>query len=98
MNKPVNKHIPQVAHSTKSVVIFKEIGKLLKKRVIKEYDREKNNFIFTIFTRKKKDGCMCTILNLKQMNKQVTYQILKWNLSQMFSKSFRQFSGWPAYI
>ena len=41
---------------------------------------------------------MCTILNLKQMNKQVTYQILKWNPSQMFSKSFRQFPGWRVYI
>ena len=78
ISKPVNKHTPQMAHSAEeSEIVSGEIAKLLKKRVIKECDREKGDFISTIFTRRKKDGGMRTILNLKQLNKHVTYQHFK---------------------
>ena len=41
--------------------------------------QRKELFCFTAFTRKKKDGGIRTILNLKQLNKH-------WNPNQMFSK------------
>ena len=67
-----------MAHSAEeSEIISEEIVKLLKKGAIKECDREKGDFISTVFTRKKKDGSMHNILNLKQLNKHVTYQHFK---------------------
>ena len=73
ISKPINNYTPQMAHSAEeSKIILEEIAKLLKKGVIKECDREKEDFISTAFTRRKKDGSMRTILNLKQLNKNVT--------------------------
>ena len=67
-----------MAHSAEeSEIISEEIVKLLKKGAIKECDREKGDFISTVFTRKKKDSGMHNILNLKQLNKHVTYQHFK---------------------
>ena len=67
-----------MAHSAEeSEIISGEIAKLLKKEVIKEYDRANGDFISTVFTKKKKDGGMRTILNLKQLIKYVTCQHFK---------------------
>ena len=67
-----------MAHSAEeSKIISEEIAKLLKKGVIEECEREKWDFIFTVSTRRKKDGGMRTILNLKQLNKHVIYQHFK---------------------
>ena len=67
-----------MTHSAEeSKIISEEIAKQLKKGVIKEFDREKGDFIFTVFTRRKKDGGMCTIINSKQLSKHVTYQHFK---------------------
>ena len=75
-----------MAHSAEeSEIVSGEIAKLLKMGVIKECDREKGDFISTVFTRRKKDGSMRTILNLKQLNKHVTYQHFKMEfLSDVF--------------
>ena len=74
-----------VYSAEESKIISEEITKLLKKRVIKECDREKGDFISTVFTRRKEDGDMLTILNLKQLNKHVTYQHFKMKfLSDVF--------------
>ena len=40
-----------------------EINKLLEKEVISECNREKGDFVSSVFTRKKKNGNMRTILN-----------------------------------
>ena len=64
-----------MAHSAEETeIISGKIAKLLKKGFIKECDKEKGDFISTVFTRRKKDGDMRTILNSKQLNKHVTYQ------------------------
>ena len=98
ISKPVNKHIPQMAHSTEeSKIVSVEIAKLLKKGVIKERDREKGEFISTVFTRRIRDGDLHTILNLKQLNKHVTYQHLKMeSLSDVFK--IIQPNSWMAIV
>ena len=48
----------------------------MKKGVIKLCDREENDFLSIIST-KKKDGNMCSILNLKNLNEHVTYHHFK---------------------
>ena len=87
LNKPVHKNIPKIAHSTKEKqIISGEIAKVLKKGVINACDREKDDFTSTVFSRRKKDGGMHTILNLKQLNKHVTYQYFKMeSLSDVFN-------------
>ena len=51
-----------MAHSAEeSEIISGEIEKLLKKGVIKDFDREKGDFLSTFFTWRKKDGDMRTI-------------------------------------
>ena len=67
-----------MAHSAEEMeIISGEIAKLLRKGVTKDCDREKADFIFTVFTRRRKDGDMNTILKLRQLNKHVTYQHFK---------------------
>ena len=87
-----------MAHSAKeSETISGEIAKLLKKGVIKECDSEKGGFISTAFTRRKKDGGMRTILNLKQLNKHITYQHFKLeSLSDVFKNI--QLNCWMASV
>ena len=86
ISKPVNKHTPQMAHSVEeSKIISEKIAKLLKKGAIKECNREKRDFISTVFNRRKKDRGMRTILNLKQLNKHVTHRHFKMEfLSDVF--------------
>ena len=67
-----------MAHSAEEMeIISGEIAKLLRKGVTKDCDREKADFIFAVFTRRRKDGDMNTILKLRQLNKHVTYQHFK---------------------
>ena len=69
-----------------SKIISEEIAKLLRKGAIKECNREKGDFISTVFNRRKKDRCMRTVLNLKQLNKHVTHQHFKMELLSDVSK------------
>ena len=48
------------------------------KGVIVPLSPEKGDFVSTTFLYPKKDGSHCTILNLKQFNKFVEYNHLKW--------------------
>ena len=75
-----------MAHSAEETeIISGKIAKLLKKGCIKKCDKEKGDFISTVFTRRKKDRGMHTILNSKQLNKHATYQHFKMeSLSDVF--------------
>ena len=75
-----------MAHSAEeSKIVSGEIAKLLELGVIKICDREKGDFIAAVFTRRKKDGGMRTILNLNQRNKHAAYQYFKMeSLSDVF--------------
>ena len=54
-----------------------EIGKLLAKEVIVPTTHEEGEYISPIFTRPKKDGTSCLILNLKRLNEHVLYRHFK---------------------
>ena len=77
-NKPQLVNVPKIPHNTeeKRLINF-EINKLLKKGVITKCQNEQDNFISTVFTRKKKDGTFRTILNIKYLNEFVEYRHLK---------------------
>ena len=84
---PVNICVPKIHHSTKEKeIINSEIQKLLDNGVIVQCDREPNDFVSTVFTRKKKDDSSRTILNLKYLNNLSDMDISRWILSQMYSK------------
>ena len=71
---PVNICVPKIHHSTKEKeIINSEVQKLLDNGVIVLCDREPNDFVSTVFTRKKKDDSSRTILNLKYLNEFVRY-------------------------
>ena len=53
------------------------VDKLLSKQVICESRRRRNDYLSNVFTRNKKDGEKCTILNLKQFNTHITYCCFK---------------------
>ena len=50
------------------IVIDNEVGKLLKKGVVRPSEREDGDHFSSLFTREKKDGTYRTILNLKSLN------------------------------
>ena len=54
-----------------------EVDKLLKKQVICESKRERNDCLSNVFTRNKKDRGKRMISNLKQLNTRVTYRHFK---------------------
>ena len=58
-------------------VIHMEIQKLLDKNVIEKTTRDDNDFISTIFTRKKRDGTFRLILNLQHLNMDIEYHHFK---------------------
>jgi len=59
-------------------IIHQEIGMLLEKQAIEPTEHEDNEVISSIFIRAKKDGTKFrTILNLKELNKNVTYHHFK---------------------
>lgn len=75
---PENDNLPVMAHKNEEKkTILEDINKVLKKGVMTERNREKDDFIWAKFTRKKKNGNMYTILNLKYLNKYVKYNYFK---------------------
>ena len=54
-----------------------KFDKLLKKQVICESKRERNDYLSNVFTRNKKDWGKCMILNLKKFNTHIRYHHLK---------------------
>ena len=56
---------------------MQEIAKLKNKEVIIESQYSKGDFCSSIFTRLKKDGTWCMILNLKQLNRYMEYKHFK---------------------
>lgn len=74
---------------TEGEFIDMKIQRLLLNKVIKHSVYEEGEFIFPIFVRPKKDGSYRKILNLKSLNKYVTYHHLKmdsiWTAVQMMA-------------
>jgi hypothetical protein len=62
---------------TQIKLVDHEVGKLLNKGVIVSCTREEGDFVSPIFTRPKKDGTLRMILNLKSLNKFITYYHFK---------------------
>ena len=60
-----------------------EIVKMLQTGVIEACDHEPDEYISPIFGRKKKDGSLRIILNLKELNKKVEYQHFKMDSRNM---------------
>ena len=60
-----------------SAALETEISKLLAKGVIVPCDREKGDYVSTIFLRPKKDGSYRLILNLRSLNKNLQYSHFK---------------------
>lgn len=58
-------------------IIDAEVQKLIDKRVLESSEHEEHEFISPVFTRPKKDGSFRMILNLKNLNKEVTYYHFK---------------------
>ena len=63
--------------SLEILAVDKEICKLLGKKVIVETYRCEADFVSPVFTRPKKDGNHRMILNLKQLNSFLVYQLFK---------------------
>ena len=85
--KPRNNYNPNIPYKSEETrIISEEIAKLLQKEVITECKREQRDFLSNVFTRKKKDGNMSTTLNLKYLNKHVTYNHFKMESLQDESK------------
>ena len=75
----MNNYVPCIPYCSEEIVIIsREIATLLEKGVIVETRREPQDFISTVVTRKKKDGSMHIILNLKQLSKYVKYRCFKY--------------------
>ena len=55
-------------------IVETEIDKLLRKQVICESKKERNDYLSNVFTRNKKDGGKRMISNLKQFNTYLTYR------------------------
>ena len=59
--------------SKEAQIISTEVNKLLAKRVITKASHSAGEFVSTVFTRPKKDGSHCLILNLKKLNGYIVY-------------------------
>ena len=64
--------------STETLPIKYELERLLTKEVVKPTKHELGEIISPIVVREKKDGRFRFILNLKELNKCVTYTHLEW--------------------
>ena len=53
------------------------MDKLLRKQVICESKSERNDYLSNVFTRNKKEGGKCMILNLKQFNTHIIHYHFK---------------------
>ena len=58
-------------------IVEVEVDKILRKKVICESRRRRNDCLSDVFTRNKTDGGKCMVLNLQQFNTQVTYRHFK---------------------
>ena len=67
----------QKFNKREDLIIELEIDKLLKMKVIEAVSFTPGQFISPIFTRPKKDGEYCMILNLKELNKSIKYYHFK---------------------
>ena len=79
MDQPKQSRIPRelVFSQEETLVIDKEIAKLLAHGVIAKCEKECDDFISKIFLRPKKDGSHRMILDLSLLNKQVVYRQFK---------------------
>ena len=68
-NKPQLVNVPKIPYNAEAKSIINlEINKLFQKGFITKCQKEQDDFISTVFTRKEKDGTFRTILNLKYLN------------------------------
>ena len=76
---PDQTHIPYPYKFTtdEKVAIDGEIHTLLEKRVIERCTHEVGEYISNVFTREKKDGKYRMILNLSELNQELTYHHFK---------------------
>ena len=75
---------------TEKKIIEAEINKLLNKGVIVKAERENGDFLSPIFLRQKKDGSYRLILNLKALNKSITYHHFKMDTLSSVVKLMRR--------
>ena len=68
---------PYPVNDANGILINNEINKFLSKGIIVESEHEPGEYICNIFTRRKKDGSLRIILNLKPLNKFVKYRHFK---------------------
>ena len=74
----INNYVPDSPYKSDEIkIISEEITKLLQKDLIIESEREQGDFLSPVFIRKNKYGNMRTIMNLKYLNKHVTYNHCK---------------------
>ena len=59
------------------LVIDTEREQLRKKKVVTKCDYTPGEFLLPVFTRPERDGSNCMILNLKNLNKIITYHHFK---------------------
>ena len=77
-NKAQLVNLPKIPHYTEEKSIINlEINSLLKKGVITKCQKGEDDFISTVFIRKKMDGTFRTILKLKYLNEFVEYKHFK---------------------
>ena len=76
---PNQTHVPHPYKFTteEKLAIDEEIHTLLEKNVIEKCDHQPGEYISNIFTREKKDGKYTMILNLSELNKNLTYYHFK---------------------
>ena len=74
-------HNIQITKAEKQI-ISGEIQKLLQKEIIYPYMREEDDFMSSTLTREKKNGSFRMILNLKQLNKYIEYELFKMQFFQ----------------
>ena len=77
-------------HEHEIAAIDDEVQKLYLKKVITKCEPEEGQFISPVFTRPKKDGTFRMILNLKQLNKEITYHHFKMDTLQTALKLITQ--------
>lgn len=95
---PLQSTAPHIHFSQKEEIIIQtEISKLVTKQVIVETTHCENEFISSVFTRPKKDGSHRLILNLKKLNKHVTYEHFKMESLQTAIQLIKQ-GSWMAVL
>ena len=88
-----NFYIPHFSKEDESAISL-EIQKLVAKGVITKFEHDTGEYISPIFIRKKTDSSCRLILNLKNLNEDVSYIHFKRNFSSQFSHSLLQDVIW----